>query len=76
LLSCKKNEPAAIERRIRHLEVFEKAMRDHNGKIIQYYDDGTLIIFSSAIHAVNAGVELQSLFRNDPQVPLTIYYIR
>jgi adenylate cyclase len=46
-----KNEQGAIERRRRHREVFEKAMADHCGKIIQYYGDGSLSIFTSAIHA-------------------------
>src|SRR5258706_4157833 len=67
-----KNEQVAIERRTRHREVFEKAMTDHSGKIIQYYGDGTLSIFPSAIHAVDAGVEMQVLFRDQPQVPLRI----
>src|ERR1043166_5018701 len=67
-----KNEQAAIERRNRHREVFEKAMSDYGGKIIQYYGDGTLSIFSSAIHAVNAGIEMQSLFLCKPEVPLRI----
>jgi len=67
-----KNEQAAIERRTRHREVFEKAMSDHGGKIIQYYGDGTLSIFTSAIHAVNAAVAMQLLFRKTPQVPLRI----
>ena len=67
-----KNEQAAIQRRTRHREVFEKTMADHGGKIIQYYGDGTLSIFSSAIHAVNAGLEMQLLFRKEPQVPLRI----
>jgi adenylate cyclase len=67
-----KNEQAAIERRNRHRQVFEKAMADHGGKIIQYYGDGTLSIFTSAIHAVNAGVAMQLLFRKAPQVPLRI----
>lgn len=67
-----KNEQAAIERRARHREVFEKAMTDHGGKIIQYYGDGTLSIFSSAIHAVNAGLEMQLMFRKEPKVPLRI----
>jgi adenylate cyclase len=67
-----KNEQAAIERRTRHREVFEKTMTNHGGKIIQYYGDGTLSIFSSAIHAVNAGLEMQLLFRKEPQVPLRI----
>jgi adenylate cyclase len=67
-----KNEQAAIERRTRHREVFEKTMANHGGKIIQYYGDGTLSIFSSAIHAVTAGLEMQLLFRKEPQVPLRI----
>jgi len=68
-----KNEQEAIERRNWHRQVFEKAMADHGGKIIQYYGDGTLSIFSSAIHAVNAGIAMQLLFRKTPpQVPLRI----
>jgi adenylate cyclase len=67
-----KNEQEAIERRNRHRQVFEKAMADHGGKIIEYYGDGTLSIFASAIHAVNAGVAMQLLFRKTPQVPLRI----
>src|ERR1043166_7199749 len=67
-----KNEQAAIECRSRHREVFEKAMAEHGGRIVQYYGDGTLSIFSSAIHAVHAGVSMQLLFREAPQVPLRI----
>ena len=67
-----KNEQAAIERRTRHREVFEKTMADHGGKVIQYYGDGTLSIFSSAIHAVNAGLEMQLSFRKEPKVPLRV----
>ncbi len=67
-----KDEQAAIERRSRHREVFEESMSKHGGRIIQYYGDGTLSIFSSAIHAVMAGVEMQLLFRKSPQVPLRI----
>ena len=67
-----KNEQVAIERRNRHREVFEKMMAHHGGKIIQYYGDGTLSIFTSAIHAVNAGVAMQLLFLKAPQVPLRI----
>src|SRR6266487_1289847 len=67
-----RNEQEAIERRNRHRQVFEKSMADYNGKILQYYGDGTLSIFSSAIHAVNAAVAMQLQFRNAPQVPLRI----
>jgi TolB-like protein/class 3 adenylate cyclase/Tfp pilus assembly protein PilF len=67
-----KNEQEAIERRNRHRQVFEKTMADHGGRIIQYYGDGTLSIFSSAIHAVNAGVAMQLVLQKTPQVPLRI----
>ena len=67
-----RNEQEAIERRNRHRQVFEKSMADYNGKILQYYGDGTLSIFSSAIHAVNAAIEMQLIFRQAPQVPLRI----
>ncbi|MEP7376412.1 MAG: adenylate/guanylate cyclase domain-containing protein [Chitinophagaceae bacterium] len=67
-----KNEQVAIERRNRHREVFEKAMADHSGRIIQYYGDGTLSIFTSAIHAVNAAVAMQQIFCKHPQIPLRI----
>src|SRR6478672_7393824 len=67
-----KNEQVAIERRNRHREVFEKMMAHHGGKIIQYYGDGTLSIFTSAIHAVNAGVAMQLLFLKTPHVPVRI----
>jgi len=67
-----KDEQAAIERRNRHREVFEKAMTDYSGKIIQYYGDGTLSIFTSAIHAVNSAVAMQQIFSRPPQVPLRI----
>jgi adenylate cyclase len=67
-----RNEQEAIERRHQHRQVFEKAMADYSGKILQYYGDGTLSIFSSAIHAVNAAIEMQLIFRQAPQVPLRI----
>ena len=67
-----KNEQAAMEHRNRHREVFQKSMAEHSGKIIQYYGDGTLSIFTSAIHAVKAAIAMQKVFCEPPQVPLRI----
>src|SRR4030095_7936208 len=67
-----KNEQAAMECRSRHREVFQKTMADHAGKIIQYYGDGTLSIFTSAVHAVKAAMAMQKVFCEPPQVPLRI----
>src|SRR6476659_8693579 len=66
------DEQAAIKHRNRHREVFQKAMTAYGGKIIQYYGDGTLSIFTSAIHAVNAAVSIQELLCKPPEVPLRI----
>ncbi|HYV92603.1 MAG TPA: adenylate/guanylate cyclase domain-containing protein [Chitinophagales bacterium] len=67
-----KDEQAAMERRQRHREVFEKTTTDYEGKILQYYGDGTLSIFSSAVNAVSAAVEMQKQFLQSPHVPLRI----
>ena len=39
-----KDEQAAMVRRQRHREVFEKTTTDYEGKILQYYGDGTLSV--------------------------------
>lgn len=44
----------------------------HHGKIIQYYGDGSLSIFDSAINAVNAAVEIQQDLLTEPRVSLRI----
>ena len=66
------DEQTAMERRHRHREVFEKTTTDYEGRILQYYGDGTLSIFSSAVNAVSAAVEMQKQFLQSPQVPLRI----
>jgi len=47
-----RDESAAIEMRSKHRRVFEQITQHHSGKILQYYGDGTLSIFDSAITAV------------------------
>ena len=39
------SEERAIQVRNRHREIFDKFHRQSNGKILQYYGDGTLSIF-------------------------------
>ena len=43
------DEARAIQIRQRHREVFEQQHEAHRGQIIQYYGDGTLSVFDSAI---------------------------
>lgn len=67
-----RDEVKAVEFRNRHREVFNAITRKYNGRILQYYGDGTLSTFSSAIDAVYCGIEMQMAFRLEPQIPVRI----
>ena len=67
-----KNEAEALELRNRHREVFNSITKKFKGKILQYYGDGTLSIFHSAIDAVKCGIEMQLAFQSAPQIPVRI----
>lgn len=58
--------------RDRHRQILEKCISNHTGSILQYYGDGTLSIFGSAIEAVRCAVEIQKELNNDPRIPLRI----
>lgn len=66
------DEAKAVQIRQRHREVFERQHKAHRGQIIQYYGDGTLSIFDSAVDAATCAVDMQKEFRQDPAVPLRI----
>lgn len=67
-----KDETAAVKMRTRHREVFRKLHQSHDGEIIQYYGDGTLSVFQSAITAANCAIEIQNLLQTGDRVPLRI----
>ena len=56
----------------RHRKVLEELTLNHHGKIIQYFGDGTLTIFGSAVEAVLCAIEIQILLRQNPKVDLRI----
>lgn len=66
------DEEKALKFRKRHREVFESITEKFHGKILQYYGDGTLSTFSSAIDAVRCGIELQLSFGEEPRIPVRI----
>ena len=66
------NEKRAAQIRARHREVFETNHKKFKGDIIQYYGDGALSVFNSAIQAVKCAVAIQQSFTNDPKVPLNV----
>ncbi len=58
--------------RSRQKEVLDRFIPQYNGKVIQYFGDGTLSIFDSASEAVKAAIEIQKELRKDPVVDLRI----
>lgn len=66
------NEGKAKILRDRQRKALEKFIPGHNGKIIQYFGDGTLSIFSSAIDAVNSAIDIQKELQKEPKVSLRI----
>ena len=68
-----KDEVTAAATRKRHRETFESKHKEFHGEIIQYYGDGTLSIFGSAVEAVQCAAEIQAeLSSGNPIVPLRI----
>jgi LuxR family maltose regulon positive regulatory protein len=66
------NEEKAIQAREKHRQIFNSTTEKYNGRILQYYGDGTLSIFDSAIDAVKCGTEMQLGFQKDPAIPVRI----
>ena len=66
------DEPKAIMLKDRHRSIIEKEHKTFNGKIVQYYGDGTLSTFGSAVEAVQCAVSMQHFFRESPHVPVRI----
>ena len=67
------DEQKAIEYREHHREVFDSATKKYKGRILQYYGDGTLSTFPSAIDAVHCAIEMQVAFtQKKPILPIRI----
>jgi TolB-like protein/Flp pilus assembly protein TadD len=66
------DEQKAIELRRHHRQVLEETVELHQGKILQYFGDGTLAIFNSAIRATKCALQIQRQLQQEPKVPLRI----
>src|SRR5664279_3309118 len=66
------NEQLAKDKRRRLKEVLETSVAGYHGKILQYYGDGALSIFNSAVDGVNCAVEIQQSLQQEPKVELRI----
>ena len=66
------DEQKAKRNRDRHRQVLKDTVAAHQGKILQYYGDGTLAIFNSAIEAVEWAIRIQKKLQDGPKIPLRI----
>ena len=66
------DEELASKARARHREVFEQQHSLHQGEIIQYYGDGALSVFKSAIEAASCAIQIQKLLQEEVPVPIRI----
>ncbi|MEP6793080.1 MAG: helix-turn-helix domain-containing protein [Saprospiraceae bacterium] len=66
------DEAVATSVRARHREVFRQQHEIHHGEIVQYYGDGTLSVFKSAIEAALCAIVIQRLLQEGDPVPLRI----
>ena len=66
------DEQRARLHRDRQREVLERRVAEFKGSIIQYYGDGALSVFQSAILAVQCAVAVQQDLSQGPRVPVRI----
>ncbi|MCU7551224.1 tetratricopeptide repeat protein [Chitinophagaceae bacterium LB-8] len=66
------NEQLARQKRRHMKEVLDTSVPQYGGKILQYYGDGTLTLFNSAIDGVNCAIQIQKLLQQEPKVDVRI----
>lgn len=64
------DEQKAIIVKDRHREILQKEHKQFNGRIIQYYGDGTLSTFQSIVEAIRCALSMQQQFLHLPHVPV------
>jgi class 3 adenylate cyclase/TolB-like protein/Flp pilus assembly protein TadD len=66
------DEGDARTQRDKHRAILSSAVERHHGEVLQYYGDGTLSIFASAVEAVECAVEVQLELADESLIPLRI----
>jgi adenylate cyclase len=66
------NEEEAVKNVNRFREVLELIAEELNGKIIQYYGDGSLLLFNSATEAAEFAKLLQEDLQTESRIPVRI----
>jgi TolB-like protein/AraC-like DNA-binding protein len=64
------DEARAVAVRDRHRSVFTAQHDRYHGEILQYFGDGTLSVFQSAVEAVECAIAMQRAFQTGEPLPL------
>jgi adenylate cyclase len=67
-----RDEKLANRLRKRQSQVLNEMHAKYQGEILQYFGDGTLSIFESAVKAVQCAIDIQLNLKKEPKVPLRI----
>lgn len=67
-----RDEQHANKLRKRQSEILKSTHSKYKGEILQYFGDGTLSIFDSALNAVRCATEIQVALHEEPRVPLRV----
>jgi len=67
-----KNEKLASEYRDKFKHILENNIDQFDGKIVHFYGDGALIIFTSGLNAVEYSIKVQKELQKEPKVPVRI----
>ncbi|MGB4848162.1 MAG: adenylate/guanylate cyclase domain-containing protein [Saprospiraceae bacterium] len=66
------NEKGALTKVSAHRQFLEQYTSQFNGKVVQFYGDGSLSIYDSAVDAVYCAIEMQKAYRSGEPVPVRI----
>lgn len=66
------NEARAKAIVLRHREVVSERVEGHDGDLLQFYGDGTLSVFKSAVQAVDCAIAIQRSMSGPEGAPLRI----
>lgn len=67
-----RDEALAVATVNHHQEVLEAQVAIHHGEVLNYFGDGSLSIFKSALQAMRCAVDIQLQLQMEPKVPLRI----
>jgi len=56
-----KNEPSALDKIHIHRQYLEEITARHHGQIIQFYGDGSLVVFDSVMDAIRSAIEIHNV---------------